>query len=73
MNWLERIFRRRHPYDELAEELREHIEEKAEQLMRLENLSRDRSTPGGPSRIRKPTMVETRSRDVWQWPRLNLP
>ena len=40
MSWLERIFRRRHLYDELAEELREHIEEKTEQLMRLENLPR---------------------------------
>ena len=40
MNWLQRIFRRRRPYDELAEELQQHIEEKAEQLMRLENLPR---------------------------------
>ena len=38
MSWMERIFRRRHLYDELAEEMREHIEEKTEQLMRLENL-----------------------------------
>ena len=40
MNWWERIFSRRNLYDELAEELRQHIDEKAEQLMRLENLSR---------------------------------
>jgi hypothetical protein len=40
MSWLERIFRRRHLYDELGEEVREHIEEKTEQLMPLENLSR---------------------------------
>jgi hypothetical protein len=40
MNWFERIFRRRQLRDEVAEELREHVEEKTEQLMRLENLSR---------------------------------
>ena len=28
MSWLERIFRRRHLYDDLDEEVREHIEEK---------------------------------------------
>jgi hypothetical protein len=28
MNWLERIFRRRHLYSELGEGVREHIEEK---------------------------------------------
>ena len=40
MNWWERIFRRRNLREELSEELREHIEAKTEQLMRLENLSR---------------------------------
>ena len=41
MSWLLRMFRRQHLYDELGEELREHIEEKTEQLMRLENLPRE--------------------------------
>ena len=40
MSWHERIFHRRHFQDDLAEELREHIEEKTEQLIRSENLSR---------------------------------
>ena len=40
MSWFERIFRRRRLDDDLAEELREHIEERTEQIMRLENLSR---------------------------------
>jgi predicted permease len=71
MNWLERIFRRRHPYDELAEELRGHIEEKAEQLMRLENLPRTEARLAALRAFGNPTLVETRSRDVWQWPQLN--
>ena len=40
MSWLERMSHRRRLDNDLAEELREHIEEKTEQLMRLENFSR---------------------------------
>ena len=38
MNWIPRIFRRK-LYDDLSEEIRLHIEERAEQLMR-EGMSR---------------------------------
>jgi predicted permease len=71
MNWLQRIFRRRRPYDELAEELQQHIEEKAEQLMRLENLPRTEARLAALRAFGNPTLLETQSRDVWQWPRLN--
>src|SRR5258708_2806434 len=70
MNWVERIFRRR-PYDELAEELREHIEEKTEQLIRLENLPRTEARQAALRAFGNPTFVESESREVWQWPRLN--
>jgi len=43
MGWWGRIFRRRHLYNDLSEEVREHIEEKTEQLMRLENLPRTKA------------------------------
>ncbi len=33
MSWLGRIFRRRNLYDELGEEVREHLDEKTEQLL----------------------------------------
>ena len=33
MNWMPNIFRRRKLFDELSEEMRLHIEERAEQLM----------------------------------------
>jgi hypothetical protein len=46
MSWLERIFRRRHLNNELDEEVRGHIEERTEQLMRLENLPRRRERVG---------------------------
>ena len=34
MNWIPNIFRRRKLYDDLSEEMRLHIEERVEQLMR---------------------------------------
>jgi hypothetical protein len=67
MSWLERIFRRRQLYDELDEEVREHIEEKTEQLMRLENLSRAEARQAALRAFGNPTLVQTRSREVWQW------
>ena len=70
MSWFERIFRRRQLRDELAEELREHVEEKTEQLMRLENLSRTEAREAALRAFGNTALVETRSREVWQWSRL---
>lgn len=70
MSWLERIFHRRRIHDELAEELREHIEEKTEQLMRLENLSRTQARQAALRAFGNATLVETQSREVWQWSRV---
>jgi len=69
MSWFERIFPRR-PYDELDEEVREHIEEKTDQLMRLENLSRVEARQAALRAFGNPTLVQTRSREVWEWSRL---
>jgi predicted permease len=70
MSWLERIFRRRRLDDELAEELRGHVEEKTEQLMRLENLSPTEARQAALRAFGNRALIETRSREVWQWPRL---
>jgi hypothetical protein len=40
MSWFQQIFRRRSLYSDLHEELRQHLEEKTEQLMRDEGLTR---------------------------------
>jgi len=68
MNWWGRIFRRRHLYNDLSEEVREHIEEKTEQLMRLENLSRTQAREAALRAFGNPSLVEQRSREAWQWP-----
>lgn len=70
MSWLERIFRRHHLYGELAEEMREHIEQKTEQLMRLENLSRAEARQAALRAFGNPTLVSTQSREVWEWSRI---
>ena len=70
MSWFERIFRRRHLDDDLAEELQEHIEERTEQIMRLENLSRSEARQAALRAFGNPTLVQTRSREVWEWSRL---
>ena len=70
MSWLDRIFRRQRLYDELSEELREHIEEKTEQLMRLEGLSRSEARQAALRAFGNFTLLEERSRSVWQWPTL---
>ena len=67
MSWFHRIFRRRHLYNELSEELREHIEEKTEQLMRLEGLSRIEARQAALRTFGNLTLIEERSRIVWQW------
>ena len=47
MNWVPNIFRRRKLYDDLSEEIRLHIEERAEQLMR-EGMSAAAKSGNGP-------------------------
>lgn len=70
MRWIERIVGRRRLNDELAEELREHIEEKTEQLRRLEGLSPTEAREAALRAFGNPALIETRSREVWQWPRI---
>ncbi len=67
MSWLERTFRRQHLYDDLGEEMREHIEERTEQLVRTENLSRAEARQAALRAFGNLTLVQTRSREVWQW------
>jgi predicted permease len=70
MSWFDRIFRRRRLDDDLAEELQEHIEERTDQIMRLENLSRPEARQSALRAFGNPTLVQTRSREVWEWTRL---
>jgi len=69
MSWFTRIFRRRNLYGDLAEEMREHLEEKAEQLVR-EGMSREEATRAAQRAFGNAALIEERGREAWQWPRL---
>lgn len=69
MSWLDRFFRRRDLYNDLAEEMRQHLEEKTEQLMR-NGMSLEEAEHAARRAFGNTTLLEERGRAVWQWPRL---
>jgi predicted permease len=69
MNWVPDFFRRRRIFDELSEEMRLHLEERVEQLV-SEGLSPQEAQRQARIAFGNPTVVEERSREVWQWPTL---
>jgi predicted permease len=68
MKWVPNIFRRKQ-YDDLSEEIRLHIEERAEQLMG-EGMSAEEARRKARVAFGNRNAVEERSREVWRWPTL---
>ncbi|GGH02244.1 ABC transporter permease [Silvibacterium dinghuense] len=68
MSWFSRIFRRRGIYADYSEELRLHLEERAEQLMRDEGLPREEAELRARRMFGNTTLLEERGREAWQWP-----
>ena len=66
MRSIPNFFRRRDLYDDLAEEMRLHIEERTEQLMR-EGMGADEAAREARRAFGNRTLLEERSREVWQW------
>jgi predicted permease len=66
MNWIPDIFRRRKLLDDLSEEIRLHIEERAEQLIG-EGMSPAEAQRQARLAFGNRTVLEERSREVWQW------
>src|SRR5258707_4292786 len=69
MDWIPQIFRRHKFYEDLSEEIRLHIEERTEQLMR-DGMSAEEATRAARRAFGNRTLLEERSREVWQWPTL---
>ena len=69
MHWIPQIFRRRRFYEDLSEEIRLHMEERTEQLMR-DGMTAEEATRAARRAFGNRTLVEERSREVWQWPTL---
>jgi predicted permease len=66
MNPIPDVFRRRKFLNDLTEEMRLHLEEHAELLMR-EGMSREEAERQARLAFGNRTLVEERSREVWQW------
>jgi len=69
MSWFARLFRRSELYQDLAEEMRAHLEEKTEQFMR-EGMSREEAAQAARRAFGNATVIEERGREVWQRPRV---
>jgi predicted permease len=69
MDWLNRIFRRDRRYAEISQSIREHLEEKIEILME-KGMSREEASRAARLEFGNVTRIEERSREVWQWPKL---
>jgi predicted permease len=69
MDWIPNIFRRGKLYDDLTEEIRLHIQERTEQLIG-EGMSPEEAAREARRAFGNRTLVEERSREVWQWPSL---
>ena len=69
MSMISSIFGRRRLFNDLNEEMRLHIEERTEQLMR-EGMSQQEAERQARVAFGNPTLMEERSRAVWQWPTL---
>ena len=70
MDWIPQIFRRRKNYSDLSEEIRLHIEERTEQLVR-EGMSPKEAARKARIVFGNTTLLEEQSREVWQWPTLD--
>ena len=69
MNWFKQLLSRRRRYDEIGESIREHLEEKIDELMEG-GLSREEAARQARREFGNVMQIEERSREVWQWPRL---
>src|SRR6266481_175765 len=67
MSWMKRLFLRRRLYGDLSEEIREHLEEKIEELV-AGGMSRKEAAYAARREFGNVTLVEEDSRTVWRWP-----
>ncbi len=66
MNWIQQLFRRRRIYNDLSEEIREHLDERIEELV-ASGMSRDEATNAARREFGNATLLEERGREAWQW------
>lgn len=67
MDWFRELFRHHRRYDEVSEQIREHLEEKIADLMDS-GMTRTEAEHTAHHEFGNVTLIEERSREVWQWP-----
>src|SRR3981189_1699477 len=67
MNWFKQLFSRRRLYDDLSEEIHEHLEEKIEELV-AGGMPRKEAAAAARREFGNVTLTEEDSRKVWEWP-----
>lgn len=70
MNWLKQLVSRRREYRDLSDEIAEHLEEQAEELM-SGGMPRQEAEAAARRQFGNPLLLEERSREVWQWATLD--
>jgi predicted permease len=69
MSWLKQLLIRRRRYNELSASIHEHLDEKVADLMDR-GMTRDEAEHTARREFGNVTRIEERSREVWQWPKL---
>jgi len=69
MDWLRQLFTRRRIYDDLADEIRDHLDEKVEALM-AEGMGRNEAMRRAKRDFGNVARIEERGREAWMWPRV---
>ena len=67
MNWFKQLFSRPRLYDDLSEEIHEHLEEKIEELV-ASGMPRKEAAAAARREFGNVTLIEEDSRRVWRWP-----
>jgi putative ABC transport system permease protein len=67
MNWLKQLLSRRSLYNDLSEEMQQHLEEKIEELVST-GLSKKEASAAARRAFGNVTLIEENSRAVWRWP-----
>src|SRR5580704_12615580 len=69
MNWFRQLFQRSEIYNDLHEEIKQHLEEKVKERM-AGGMSRAEAEHAARREFGNVTRIEQSGREVWQWPRL---
>jgi predicted permease len=67
MQTFRRIFSRRRRYNDLSASIREHLDERIEELME-DGMTRTQAEQAAKREFGNVALIEQRSREVWQWP-----